>query len=604
MQSQPELNSELSKIDFYNVLDNRVMQSKSIKYPVIRSNTAVNTVKVDANSATQALLSFQSPYINPNMDLDRVVRVRGTLYFNAVCQNTAQIASGSLATNYAVVPGVNIAPSSFPFHQGVAACTFNCNNSNVVNVPLAELKDLLQRLADYKDNMKLHSGPSCVDFLTKYDDGFLSGLNSLANINDVDALSGFVGNGVWDLQVGVAAAGAIAAVPYNSTGLTWAQMGAPAGADLVTNSNLNFTVKLSFDEVLMLPPFVYNIVNAYQEPSFTGVSNFNLNIQMNTGSRCLRAINNAITSSSITTVSFQPSLFGAQTEIPKLEYTLIDKPLSFALERPVKPMYPFLNFIREVKTMQGLAAGASLMFESNQINMTRIPRYMVLGIRPNTIPQNYSDFLYALSETDGALNITWNTVPGKCSTLTKKNLFGSSMRNGIQDPYILWSGKPVNKRAYNAGIGVAASFGSGVGGWIVLVPGIDFDVPIDQAPGSVGQFSMSVQMNVYNQSDLDQSVAGANASTVNFYTWLIYDDVFQIDTLTQTTNILTGLVNPNIIENTDKNKPAMSVSGSNDEFTGGSLLRNFKAQHKHHGNLPSGGALSGGKVSGGSIKRF
>lgn len=617
----PEMNS---KIEFFNQLDDRVMQNKQVKMPVIRSNTSVNSVAVKANSATQALLSFQTPYINPNMDVDRVLRIKGTMYFNCVCKNTAQIADGGHGLlNMAVVPGVNISPSSLPFHQGVASVTFNCNNGNVVNIPLGELKDLLQRISDYKENMKLQTGPSCVDYLTKYDDGYLTALNPLSNINDIDPMSGFIGNGTWDLQVGVNQAiggrqggGDIPAVAFTSAGLTWSNLSGlvdGGGVNLNINSNLYFTAKLTFDEALMVGPWIYNLCNAYTESAFTGISNFNFNFQMNTGSRCLRALNNAFTSSTITSVAFQTALFGSQAEVPSINYVLIDKPISYALERPIKPVYPFMNIIREVDTQNGLNAGYAnkKQYTSRQINMTRVPRYIILGVRPNSVPQNYGDFLYALDDQSSPINITWCTVPGKCSTLTKKELFSISRKNGLQDPYVLWGGQSINKRQYvpaGTNPAVASVLVNGVGGWVILTPGLDFDIPIDQAPGSVGNFSMTVQMNVYNQSDLDQETGAVGInSSVNFYTWLVYDDVFEIDTVSQNCNVLTGLINPEIIMNVDKSKPAESFSESSGEV-GGSLAHKFKAQHKANRKHVGAVEESAGKLSGGAVahrfKRF
>lgn len=596
------MDSSGSRIDFVNTLDDRVVQHKSIQYPIIRSNGSVICSKIDATTAQQSQLTFRTPNIGPGYDIDGVARITGWLYFDCTMTTTAQILTAAVG-NAAIVPGVNLAPASLPFNQGVASATVIVNDVQPYKpMAIGEIKDLLQRLYDYKGNADLQTGPSCADMLTKYDDGYLSSLNPLSNINDIDPMSGFVGNGTWKIEVCTYGANPVA---WTSGALTWQNLAgqAPgAAADIPSGTVLNFRARIYFDEAVLSPPFLPNLKDEFRKPALAGVKSIFLQYVMNDGSRCLRFVGGVTTSAGgnpVPTFKFSTAaggMFAPDTVKPQFIYNQIARPLSNALEEPLRPMYPFMAVDKEQYQDTGLQSGLAYarQYQTQQINLTRVPDLIAIGVKPKTLPSNYADFWYALNgAVSGPLNLTWCGTPGKCSTLTKKQLYAITRNNGLDMPYLLWSGEPITK--YSGG---AVSSVSGCGGVILVRPGIDFDIGIDSAPSSVGQFSLQVSISVFNQSDLNQQVGGANASNVEVYAFPIYHNIFEIDAVTSAGETKTGFVNASTVLEVDQSASVKSLSHVVDDLSiGGSLYDKMMKAHKGTSSY----VKQGGKITGGAM---
>ena len=270
---------------------------------------------------------------------------------------------------------------------------------------------------------------------------------------------------------------------------------------------------------------------------------------------------------------------------------LLSAPESFAIERPLKNRIHIVSVERNLKQATGLAVGASAPYISDIINLTRIPYLLVIGARPSAYTTaGQGDWVYALQDNN-PINITFNNVPGKCSTFNKLQLYNSARYHGLEDSYLTWSGTIANKGSFPAagGAPTAASVPLS-GGWIVLQPGIDFSLDdISLSPGSLCNCPMQVTLNVKNQSGIDYS-----ATQTNYYIFALYNDFVETDTVLQKSQTITGVIDSQAVLKADKTQPSASENELMQKYLGGGALHNMRRAHRrHHKHWKK--ALKGGK---------
>ena len=598
-------NESDGKFAFVNVVDDRVHQNERNLYPIIKSNSTINQVPIKATSYTQALLSFQSPNIQPSFFVDRAITIQGVLRLKLQITTSADIAPTQGANVQCMIPGYDISPCAMPFNESVSLATTLLNDNTITTSYIQDTKDLLIRMSDYRKNLGGFAGPSCPDYAVKYSDVYLTNLNSCANINDINAFTGFIPNASYPLQFSADG------TTWQSTPLTFAQIATANAVNNATNplpaGSYNVWVRVPFNEYLLSSPWIYDTSKEYKDVALTGVKNFALNINMNTGSRVLRTIQNGVLTATNTggaggtyTVSgaqFDTTAFDASF-VPQLNYMLLSAPESFAIERPLKNRVHMMTIERNLKQVAGLGVGASATLTSDIINLTRVPYLIAIGVRPqNYASMGQGDWMYALS--DGApINLSFNNVPGKCSTFNKLQLYNCARNHGLQESYITWSGANVNK---TIAVNDANSTGSVIPlsqSWTLLQPGIDFSLDdISLSPGSVCNCPMQLSVSITNQTGLDYS-----ATQSNFYVFCLYNDWCETDTVLQKSNVLTGIINSEAVLKADKTQPSVSENELMSKYLGGSALKHMKRAHRRHHRkhtkLAVGGEAGGKYVAG------
>ncbi|MDR3679418.1 MAG: hypothetical protein P4L41_05585, partial [Flavipsychrobacter sp.] len=212
------------------------------------------------------------------------------------------------------------------------------------------------------------------------------------------------------------------------------------------------------------------------------------------------------------------------------------------------------------------------------INLTRVPYLIAIGAKPSQyLTANEGDWLYALNG-NAPLNISWNNVPGKCSTFTPQQLYNISRSHGLQDSFLTWSGTVANKYVLGAaGQGTASTIPL-AGGWILLQAGIDFSLDdISLSPGSVCNLSMTVSLNVKNQTGIDYSGVQSN-----FYVFCLYNDFVETDTVMIKSQVISGIIDSHAVLSADKTQPSASENELMQKYLGGGVLHNMRRAHRRH----------------------
>jgi hypothetical protein len=351
--------------------------------------------------------------------------------------------------------------------------------------------------------------------------------------------------------------------------------------------------QVNFREPLLCAPFIYNDSAEFKNIGLTGVKNIKINLNFNSAAGAIRFIPAGMPSGA-TTIGGNNGAYANGLKITcgwnqskqfdnncYLNYILIDAPKSFSLPKTLKNRIPITTFERTPKTFSAaaLASGAGpVSFKSDSITLTRCPFYIIAYCRPTTygsiqngaaaiaIRGMVSDFYLQINR----VNVTWNNSPSKASTYTNLQLYEIAKSHGLQDSFLTWSGQSYNRSAA-AGGGGAVSQVPTVGGFIILQPGIDFEIPADEVAGCVTNHTFQVELQCTNQTSFD-------IPSVDLCVVAVFEDFLENDMVLLKSNVITGIVGAESILKADRMKPASSELELTGRYLGGAI---GKMHHMH-----------------------
>ena len=298
-------------------------------------------------------------------------------------------------------------------------------------------------------------------------------------------------------------------------------------------------------------PFIFS--DQYEmSTGLFGVQNFQ--VQMNLASSPSRALRVA---SQLSVVSdngdrIRPFTLGTTTwsttgsygslwvSQPRLSVQFLTPALDVPL--PPKSIVPYMDFPRYIGTPGTLVAAsidvtsAAVSLSSQTITLPNIPDLLVIYVKP----PSYADATngdWSLPITSMSLN--FDNFSGLMSTMTQKQLYQMSVRNGVDMDWSEWSGLgnvPFNNSqdltAFTLAVPAAGGQRGLIGGPLVLKPGVDFPLQTGQASGLVGNFTLQFSIGVQNFTGSPQ--------TPNIYTVPISSGFFE--TIKGSSRIIKGVL--------------------------------------------------------------
>jgi hypothetical protein len=254
-------------------------------------------------------------------------------------------------------------------------------------------------------------------------------------------------------------------------------------------------------EKLVLSPFVYSDVNECDTGLF-GINNIQLIMNLRNPTRVFRVsketagLSSTISDVAVSfqTVAFRGSILNTQFLTPSLEVAL-----------PPKSVVPYMEFPRYITNSSApILPGATAELQSNTITLPQIPDLLIIYVKPLAVPGEQDP--YANSQGDwylppstatlasgrnNPLSVQFDNFSGLLSSHTSEQLYGMSVRNGLEMDFQQWSG-----RAYSgSGEGVKTGL---TGGFLVLKPGTDITLQSGQAPSLVGNYTLQFRLSVLN----------------------------------------------------------------------------------------------------------
>jgi len=264
----------------------------------------------------------------------------------------------------------------------------------------------------------------------------------------------------------------------------------------------------------------------------------------------------------------------------------------------------YYNFISyPYTTGRALASGASVSNISfSNVQLSQIPTKMLIYARPvqADLTTYDADFFFVISN----LNITFANKAGLLSGASQQQLYNMSTKNLLQEIYYEFVGKGVSATTDTlTGITTVPTIGS----VIVIDPALDLSLDLEYSNNSTGQFNMTFQCTIQNQT-------AKNYNNFNLYLVCINGGIFSTEN--GQSFVQTGVLTKQQVLET-KAKSAITDSHSyKTEIVGGSIS-NLNSVHKHlkrfhqdasekeaqmsDSNVEQGSAMSGGAMSAGSV---
>ena len=456
------------------VLDPRVVQNQAA-YAVNRGAMSLTSQPFAALGASTEQQSFQVIVPSQSVFVGRDMDWSSDVFMKFNCDTTD--VSGAAV----VVLGKDAALAAFPLHQAVNTLTATINDC-VVSINLSDVLNEVLRLCDYKRNRLIRHCPTMLDKYADNNDGYLS-INTPLN-SYIDAVSSDEQpNGAWGQLYFTDANGAIltgsANYPnvYNGSGVVSYVDGIPVKTGGVTKYSIY--IKWSSSEKLVLSPFQF----AEADPAcgLFGCNQIQLVMTMKSNpSRVLRTtsaggcvISGITYNTQPSNGAFQNASIQAQFFTPNIEMNL-----------PAKSQIPYMEFPRYLKPGAGAPASIETL-SSNTITLPQIPDSLIVYAKPQTYGATEAEWYYPIRK----ISLQFDNFSGLMSNFSKYQLFQESVHSGLEMSWDEWSGFAKGADGKNI---------QTVGGPVIIRPSISFGLQAGLAPGSLGQFSLQMDVTIDN----------------------------------------------------------------------------------------------------------
>ena len=599
-----------SDIEKLAVFDGRIIQSRP-KYCVEKGSLSLTNAPFNAIAATTSQHTYNIYVPSENVFVDRA------LEWSATCLMQMQVAvAGPLvAGDSLVVPGRDFALSAFPLNSlcGTMSATIN-DTTAVINTQ--DVLTQVLRLADQKKNRMMRTCPTMLDKYALYDDAFGT-LNNPLGGYDASTAYDEVPNGAFLNLVFTDANGtalgtatpAFAGAGYNAVNGIPVYDGATAGP---------YTIyfKWRSTEKLVLSPFVFADTHEMDTGLF-GINNIQL--IMNLKSDVSRTIRSASAANGrvVSAVQFNTAnpFADARVNVQFLTPSL-DVPL------PPKSVVPYMEFPRYISNPgQTISPGAVGTLQSQTITLPQIPDLFIIYAKPSSgvagvnITNDDADFyLPVATAADGIrapLTINFDNFSGLLSSHTAEELYAMCVKNGLEMDWNTWVGMGHSEQ----GTGRPGA-GSGrvplVGGLLVLKPSQDITLQTGQAPSLVGNFTFQFNIQVKNNTDVNQTptlyVITANSGffeSIRGSSRIIKGVLSEQDIISApvapfaTRDVLQRYVGSGLMSSmANMLSKAKSVYDATKPFHGAiaeAAKKGVQAYRGGEGGAPTGGAMTGGR---------
>lgn len=476
------------------VLDSRIVQSRP-KYAVEKGALSLTNAPFNAIAATSSQHTYNIYVPSENVFVDRKLQWTSRCFMSLVVTPAAPLAVGDPIA----VLGRDFSLSAFPLNSLCSTSSATINDTTSVINTQDVLKEVL-RLTMSKKNRLQRTCPTMLDKYQSYNDAFATVSNPIGGY-DVATDYDNVPNGSWynivftDPQgnplgtaapaYGGAAYDAVNGVPvYNGT--------------VAASYTLYFRWQTT--EPLVLSPFVFADEHEWDTGLF-GINNIQLIMNLTPSpSRIIRSTSRA--GRAISDVQYNTAAVGGVFQNSRVNVQFLTPSLDVPL--PPKSVVPYMEFPRYITTGSStIAAGAVGQIQSQTITLPQIPDLLIMYVKPAagyTSNEQADFYLPVATSLDGVVNplsINFDNFSGLLSSHTAEELYGMSVKNGLEMDFNTWSG---GIHAASGGYGVVqqGQLLPAVGGFLVLKPSQDITLQSGQAPSLVGNFTLQFNLTVKN----------------------------------------------------------------------------------------------------------
>jgi hypothetical protein len=469
---------------------------------VVKGGSASTTYQqFPATALSNSSLTFSIQLPSENIVLGRDAMIESQINFS--------VKIGSLDSP--VVVGTNIVPAMtwgndtalhvFPVSSNMNTANIQINNTSTS----INLKDVLPQLLRLNDSRELYRynsyAPSLPD-QAYYSYASAAGANNnpLASYNTASYDLDQVPRGAYPVTFNVEHYGVADGVAtlvdmsVNSVGTTNAN--AANGEFWIIN------VETVVTEPIFVSPFTWSNPE-HNAQGLLGINNMAMNFTIDANLNRLIGSGNQF-ASQYTIVAgdarTQPGVTATSSFFKNSKVLLKFLSTQDTDRLQTKNVVPFMDFPRYLTSQfnngQAVGIGASVNAISNNLQLNQLPDYFIICVRKQMVNQGVTDADAFLKINSATFNL--NNMSGLLSTAQPQDLWKISTKNGSNQSWSEFSGEAW----VNAVPGGAAGEGAKVAttGSLLVVSPTDLSLPSYLAPGSLGNFQLSVTLNVTNQS--------------------------------------------------------------------------------------------------------
>ncbi len=540
------------------VFDSRIVQSRP-KYAVEKGALSLTNAPFNAIAATASQHTYNIYVPSENVYVDRAVEWSSQVYQ----QFTVTLSDPPADSEVIVQAGKDFALRSFPLNALCSTLTATINDTTSV-INTQDVLDPVLRLADYRKNRLQRTCPTMLDKYASYNDAHASINNPLAGYENTTEY-GEVPNGAFYNLVYTGPDGApLPSAPPGGAAPLWpayalaggatakysvvngVPVAAPAwdaGTDYVagqivrngvsvwlavtpvtgtapaggawTNlgSQLAYPVYVSWrsTEKLVLSPFVFADCHEWDTGLF-GINNIQLIMNLRDSSRTIRSTTRD--GRTLSAIGYNTGVSGGPFSNAVVNVQFLTPSLDVPL--PPKSVVPYMEFPRYITTgSQAIQPGQPGQLQSQTITLPQIPDLFIIyckgsaGVSGPLGPTDadfYLPLATAKDQVRNPLSINFDNFSGLLSSTTAEQLYGMSVKNGLEMDFNQWAGL-----AHSQAPGAPAypALGSDLiplnGGFLVLKPSQDVTLQTGQAPSLVGNFTFQFNITVKNNTAVPQT---------------------------------------------------------------------------------------------------
>ena len=468
------------------VFDSRIVQSRP-KYAVEKGALSLTNAPFNAIAASSSQHTYNIYVPSENVFVDRAMEWSSTCYL----QFSAVLAAPVVGQSVAVL-GRDWSLCAFPLNSLCSTLTATINDTTAVINSQDVLKEVL-RLTDYKKNRLQRTCPTMLDRYAYYADGngsINSSINGYESATDMSEM----GNGAFNQVFYCDPTGA--PLPLSGTvspafaGATYDSVNGVPTCSALTVAGVAQPIYVGFrsTEKLVLSPFVFSDCHEWDTGLF-GINNIQLIMNLQTPTRLIR--NNPANGVSIATASVQflNASGASNTPFQNSQVNVIFLTPSLDVPLPPKSVVPYMEFPRYITQYQNgtIQPGQTGQIISQTITLPQIPDLFIIYAKAQSYSCQEGDWRFPLaSRLDGISNpltINFDNFSGLLSSTTTEQLYGMSVKNGLDMDYNTWLGLGKSQAsAPPLSAGCGAGNVSLAGGLLVLKPSQDITLQTGQAP--------------------------------------------------------------------------------------------------------------------------
>lgn len=481
------------------VFDSRIVQSRP-KYAVEKGALSLTNAPFNAIAATQSQHTYNIYVPSENVYVDRALEWSSTVFQTFAVATAAPVPVG----NPIVQAGVDFALCAFPLNSLCSTLTATINDTTSV-INTQDVLTQVLRLTDYKKNRLQRTCPTYLDRYQSYNDAFGAINNPLGGYQSATDYAETPNGAFYNLiftdptgnPLGTAAP-AFGGANYNAVNGVPVSSGAAGPYQIY--------LRWRSTEKLVLSPFVFSDVHEWDTGLF-GINNIQLIMNLRDSSRVIRTTTrNGRTISGITYNTGVPNVFVDSVVNVMFLTPSLDVPL------PPKSVVPYAEFPRYITqyNQTPIPAGAVQQIQSQTITLPQIPDLFIIYTKPQSYASTEGDWMFPVATAaDGIRNpltVNFDNFSGLLSSTTAEQLYGMSIKNGLEMDWNSWVGLGHSSAASDTGTtGAGPARVPLVGGMLVLKPSQDITLQTGQAPSLVGNFTFQFNLTIKNTSSVAQS---------------------------------------------------------------------------------------------------